>query len=223
MDLSELDKSVVNTIDSIKYKSKTKTLKVSDKITIDWEGVLPEPPANTSEETKKELGYLHLLTSNLTPENRGLVKLVDKEPLDLYKPIFDKIGEKLPLKEFKKANTILEPIIKNLKDKFNRPRPKQLGDIMGFDIKVIETSTHHTPAYPSGHTAYAAIAAYLFADMYPYYSSEFFKMIGLAGFARCLQGVHYPSDNEASMVITGAVWQDIRYKLFPQLEPYGSK
>ena len=56
MDLSELDKSVVNTIDSIKYKSKTKTLKVSDKITIDWESVLPEPPANTSEETKKELG-----------------------------------------------------------------------------------------------------------------------------------------------------------------------
>ena len=133
------------------------------------------------------------------------------------------MGKRLPLKEFKKANTILEPIIKNLKDKFNRPRPKQLGDIMGFDIKVIETGTHHTPAYPSGHTAYAAIAAYLFADMYPYYSSEFFKMIGLAGFARCLQGVHYPSDNEASMVITGAVWQDIRYKLFPELEPYRSK
>ena len=110
MDLSELDKSVINTIDSIKYKSKTKTLKVSDKITIDWEGVLPEPPANTSEETKKELGYLHLLTNNLTPENRGLVKLVDKEPLDLYKPIFEKMGKRLPLKEFKKANMLVSSI-----------------------------------------------------------------------------------------------------------------
>jgi hypothetical protein len=29
--------------------------------------------------------------------------------------------------------------------------------------------------------------------------------------------VHYPSDNEASMVISGAIWEDLRYKLFPNL------
>ena len=92
--------------------------------------------------------------------------------------------------------------------------------IMDINIKVTRTKTHQTPAYPSGHTAYAALGAYLFADMYPSYSSEFFKMINLAGLARCLQGVHYPSDNEASMVISGAIWQDIRYKLFPELQPY---
>jgi len=48
-------------------------------------------------------------------------------------------------------------------------------------------------------------------------------MINLAGFARCLQGVHYPSDNEASMVISGAIWQDVRYKLFPNLQHYRSR
>jgi len=109
-----------------------------------------------------------------------------------------------------------------LKHKFNRPRPKQLGDLLNYKINVTESRTHHTPAYPSGHTVYAALGAYLFSDMYPHKSSEFFKMISLAGLARCLQGVHYPSDNEASMVISGAIWQDVRYKLFPQLEPYRS-
>ena len=49
---------------------------------------------------------------------------------------------------------------------------------------------------------------------------KFFRKISDAGLARCLQGVHYPSDNEASMVISSAIWQDLRYKLFPDLEPY---
>ena len=221
--ISEINKSVSNTIDSIKYTDKPKTFKVSNILTIDWEGVLPEPPANTSNETKRELEYLQTLTRNLTVGAKNLIHLVDKEPLDLYKPIFQKLGKPIPVKDFKKAYNIIDPIIMNLKHKFNRPRPKQLGDVMDFDINVTKTGTHSTPAYPSGHTAYAAIASYLFADMYPHYSSEFFKMVGVAGHARCLQGVHYPSDNEASMVITGAVWQDVRYNLFPELQPYRSQ
>jgi len=221
--ISEFNKSLSSTIDSVVYTKSIKTWEVSDLITIDWENVLPKPPKNTSEETKKELEYLQSITSNLSYEDRGLVKLVDKEPLDLYKPIFTKMGQPIPKKDFEKIWKIADPIIMNLKHKFNRPRPKQLGDLLDYRINVIETETHHTPAYPSGHTVYAALGAYLFSDMYPQHSSHFFEMIGLAGLARCLQGVHYPSDNEASMVISGAIWQDIRYNLFPNLRPYRSR
>ena len=222
MKISELDKSLLNRLDSIKYTEKTKTWKVSKTLTINWKGVLPSPPKNTSEETRHELEYLQEITSNLSIDEKNLIHLVDINPLDLYNPIFKKMGKPIPSKDFYKVWKILEPVILNLKHKFNRPRPKQLGDLMGYDINVTETGSHNTPAYPSGHTAQAAIAAYLFADMYPQASSEFFGMISQAGLARCLQGVHYPSDNEASMVITGALWQDIRYKLFPQLKPYRS-
>tara|TARA_Y100000356_G_C11226834_1_gene272473 strand:- start:378 stop:1049 length:672 start_codon:yes stop_codon:yes gene_type:complete len=220
--ISEFNKSLSSRLDSVVYTDKTRTWKVPKIITIDWEGVLPEPPKNTSEETKKELQYLEKLTSKLGYEEKNLIDLVDKEPLDLYKPIFSKMGKPIPKKDFEKIWKISEPIINNLKHKFNRPRPKQLGDLLNYKINVTESRTHHTPAYPSGHTVYAALGAYLFSDMYPHKSSEFFKMISLAGLARCLQGVHYPSDNEASMVISGAIWQDVRYKLFPQLEPYRS-
>ncbi len=220
--ISEINKSIASSIDSVVYKENLKNRKVSSIITIDWGGVKQEPPKNTAEETRKELEYLQSLTSNLSYEEKNLVHLVDKEPLDLYKPIFDSMGQPIPKKEFKKLYNIADPIITNLKNKFNRPRPKQLGDLLDYRINVIETKTHHTPAYPSGHTIYAALGAYLFSDMHPHRSSEFFKMIEVAGFARCLQGVHYPSDNEASMVISGAIWQDVRYKLFPNLQTHRS-
>ena len=82
------------------------------------------------------------------------------------------------------------------------------------------TETIHTPSYPSGHSAYAAICAYLLAAMYPEHSSHFFGHVGEVSMARMKQGVHYPSDTEASMVITGAIWEDIRYKMFPSLKQF---
>ena len=220
--ISEINKSISLRLDSIVYTDKPKTWKVSKHITIDWEGVLPAPHKNTSEETKYELKYLESLTKNLNYEEKNLVTLVDKEPLELFVPIFKKIGQPIPKEDFQKIWKIAEPLVMNLKHKFNRPRPKQLGDLLNIKVNVTETDTHQTPAYPSGHTVYTAMGAYLFSDMYPHHSSEFFKTINLSGLARCLQGVHYPSDNEASMVISGAIWQDVRYKLFPNLKPFRS-
>lgn len=220
MKIVDLDKAFSENINSVKYTDSKKSWKVSDRITIDWRNVLPDPPANNSKETRKELEYLQAITKNLTISDRNLIELVDKEPLDLYASVLKSHGLKMPNLDFDKIWNIARPIIMNLKHQYNRPRPEQLAERLGFKVNVVKTKTHQTPAYPSGHTAYAAMGAYLLADMYPELSSDFFKKIGEAGLARCLQGVHYPSDNEASMVISGAIWQDIRYKLFPDLEPY---
>jgi hypothetical protein len=218
--ISKINKSLAERIDKAVYTDNPQTWKVSKSITIDWKNILPEPPKNNSQETKKELGYLAEITDNLSISDKNLVSLVDNEPLDLYNDILRRHGLKMPRDEFKKVWDISLPIIMNLKHQFNRPRPEQLAKFYGLTINVIETKTHQTPAYPSGHTAYAAMGAYLLSDMYPEHSGEFFSKVGDAGHARCLQGVHYPSDNEASMVITGAIWQDIRYKMFPELKPY---
>ena len=68
---------------------------------------------------------------------------------------------------------------------------------------------NHRPPKAAGSNQLAA--------KYPAHSEHFFNKVSTAGMARMLMGVHYPSDNEASMIITGAVWEDIRYKLFPEL------
>ncbi len=220
MKIVDLDKAFSENINSVKYTDSKKSWKVSNGITIDWKNVLPKPPENNSEETRKELQYLQSITKSLSTADENLIYLVDKEPLDLYNGILKEYNLQMPKTAFDKVWNITRPIIMNLKHQYNRPRPEQLAERLGFKVNVVKTKTHHTPAYPSGHTAYAAMGAYLLADMYPELSSDFFRKIGEAGLARCLQGVHYPSDNEASMVISGAIWQDIRYKLFPDLEPY---
>lgn len=211
------DKVVKEQLRSIKYTDNPKTWDVSDKITIAWDDILPDPPSNDSDVTKKELVYLSELTRNRSNSQIELIKLVDKEPNDLYHKTLKRLNLEFPQDIFDKSWNILKNIIKNLKHQHNRPRPYQISDKYGIAINLLDSKTAQTPAYPSGHTAYAALGAYILAAKYPAHSEHFFDKVSTAGMARMLMGVHYPSDNEASMIITGAVWEDIRYKLFPEL------
>tara|TARA_Y100000385_G_C13075412_1_gene631179 strand:- start:306 stop:965 length:660 start_codon:yes stop_codon:yes gene_type:complete len=207
------DDNISAKINSIKYGKSDRTWKVSNKITIGWKSVLPEPPANNSDFTRMELNKIAAMTKELKSEQVDLVKMVDTNPRSVFEKMIKEHNLKYHKDEVDKAWAITKPVILNLKWKFNRPRPYQLAEVYGVDIKVLETDTHHTPAYPSGHSAEAAIMGYLLAEYYPEHSTEIFNKIDLAAKARVLQGVHYPSDNDASMVITGALWQDIKHDI----------
>lgn len=210
----DVNVEISNKIDQLKYTDfveyKEKPDKISDKITIDWKEILSKPPVNTSEETVKELRYLSQLTDSLTPSQRVLVDLVDSEPLDLFRPIVKRYGLHLDQDVFDEIWNITEPVVMSLKNMYNRPRPNQLAGVYGLKINVVESETYHTPAYPSGHTVYTAMGALLLDSLYPEFSDQFFQQIGMAGYARILQGVHYPSDNRSAIVIANAIWEDIR-------------
>ena len=121
-------------IDNMKYGEQKKEWKVSDKITIGWEAVLPEPPENSSEFTKSELSIISTLTSSISSEQMDLIKMVDEEPNTVFEKMFKKYGIKKPQEEFKKAWAITYPIIMNLKWQFNRARPYQLAHY--YDIEL---------------------------------------------------------------------------------------
>ena len=211
--INKANTEVTTSVRNIKYGEGTRTWEVSDKVTIGWKNVLPMPPENTSDFTIQELMKMSELTQTLTSQEKDLVYMVDDNPSHVFAKMIKKHGLKDHSEEFKRTWNITKPIIMNLKWKFNRPRPYQLAKAYGISIKVLETKTHQTPAYPSGHTAWAAMMGYILAEHYPEHSSEIFDKIDLAGKARVLQGVHYPSDNDASMVITGALWQDIKHDI----------
>ena len=217
MDSNKVIQQFAKKIDNLTYTDTPKQVEVSKDITIGWKTVLPKPQANTSHRTLMELEYLSKLTKDLNIKQKNLIQIVDNEPLDLFTDILKKNNLDFDRSDFDKIWSISKPVVMNLKNQYNRPRPEQLAPFFGIEINVTRTFTHKTPAYPSGHTAYAAFAAYLLSDMYPKLSNQFFSQIGIVGYARCLQGVHYPSDNEASMIISGAIWENIRYKLFPDL------
>jgi len=211
------DKFVADQIRNIKYTDSPKIQSVSDHITIAWDDILPDPPSNDSEITKREVLYLSRLTKNRSNSQLDLIKLVDEEPNDLYHKTLKGLNLEFPNDIFQKSWSIINPVIQNLKNIHNRPRPYQLADKYGVSINLFDSKTAQTPAYPSGHTAYAALGACILAAKYPQFAEHFFDKVSTAGMARMLMGVHYPSDNEASMIITGALWEDIRYKLFPEL------
>lgn len=212
-------KNFKSKIDSIVYTEEVETYPISKEITFGWESVLSPPPSNTSEVTIKELKYLEQLTKNINIKQRSLIDIVDNEPIDIFKPILKKYNLKFDFTNFEKVWNVSKNVILNVKYKFNRPRPEQLADYFGVKINVIQSKTAETPAFPSGHTCYSALCCYLLADTFPEQSSEFFSQVGVSGYARCLQGVHYPSDNEASMTLSGAIWENIKYKMFPDLYP----
>lgn len=216
----QADESMLKNIDNLVYTEEKPSVDIqfSDLVSINPQSVLTEPPKNTSDVTKSEIKQISELTQSLTVAQKNLVMLVDKDPNLLFIDLLGSSILPLPMAKFKKSWNILEPIIKSLKNKFNRPRPEQLVAVFprfygDLSINVIQTKTHQTPAYPSGHTAYATLMASMLSDIYPSQSSKFYEIANLAGHARVLQGVHFPSDNDAAMVVTSAVWQDIKHKI----------
>lgn len=180
---------------------------------IDLFNIVPEPNKNSSTETKNELLYLQGLTKSLTQSQVDLIYRVDDDPMRLFKDFI--LDNKLDFStQFFTAMyyTCVIAIVDHLKFYYNRARPYQLAEHYQIKINRVVTKTHGTPAYPSGHTMYAALIAEILADKYPKYKSNLDAIVDMSGKARELQGVHYPSDNEAAKKIIKTI--------YPQLKQY---
>lgn len=178
---------------------------------IDIKDIVPPPPKNSSLTTKKELEQISKATKSRSRKEIDLVNVVDKEPLELFYR-FLKGGRKFNQAKFDEFYNVLEQYVYALKYYHNRARPEQLAPYMNLGIDVLYTETHHTPSYPSGHTMYSELAAHMLSDDYPEYREEFFELSKYCGLARILQGVHYPSDNKASIVAVEKLYPLIKEK-----------
>lgn len=168
-------------------------------VKIDWLKIIDAPPKNSSVKTTRELSAISKATVNRTSKEVDLVIKVDKDPNTLFIDFLEKKNLKFPKSKFLTFYDLLEPYIYGLKYHFNRARPEQLAPYHNINLKVMYTDTHHTPSYPSGHTMYAELAARILSDQYPQYKTEFIEISKFCGLARVLQGVHFPSDNDASV------------------------
>lgn len=180
---------------------------------IDLFNIVDKPKANSSKQTLNELQYISKLSNNRSQKDINLIYIVDKNPINLYDPIIKKHKLEFDYQLFYKIyNTCLLSIIGHLKFYYNRARPFQIAEALDIKINRIVTKTHHTPSYPSGHTMYAALIAELLIDRYPDHKSKIESITKQVGLGRVLQGVHYPSDNIASIQIVKS--------LFPNLKKY---
>jgi len=179
-------------------------------ISFDYFSRLDPPASNQSDATKKDLYTVVNSTVNIPEHVIETILTIDKDPLFIYKNVLLTHKVEFPQEEFDQLYNILRPIIKDIKIFYNRPRPYQLSEFYNLKINVIETDTHHTPSYPSGHVAYAKLAELLLIEKYPTLKDKFEKMTDKVKLARIKQGVHYPSDNEGSIQLVNNIYNDIK-------------
>jgi hypothetical protein len=216
----ELGNSIVESIDNIKFSTdkdfeywKKNPYPIVVGLDIDWKNLIPNPPPNRSEQTKSELRQVQLVSTNRTDAEVKLVYEVDKDPGLIFVPFLEDKDLPYPKEEIEAYWSVIYPLVMNVKWFYNRPRPYQLGPKYGMEIKYIRTETHNTPAYPSGHTSYGHLVSLVLSEKYPEYAKEFKVLSDQTGEARVLQGVHYPSDNDAAVKLTNNIWRDIKYKI----------
>ena len=177
---------------------------------IDLFNIIDEPPKNSSIATKKELEHIHELTKSRSKEDKDLIYLADEDPILLFYPLIKELNLKFDKQLFRSAYYhCLIAIIDHLKHFYNRARPIQIAEKLDIPIDVIVTSTHHTPSYPSGHTMYAAFIGELLKKDYPEHTNKIDQLVRKTGYARVLQGVHYPSDNIAAIKIVNKIFPNI--------------
>lgn len=184
---------------------------------IDLFDIVEHPQKNSSAETLREIQYISQATNNRSQQDVDLVYTVDQDPLLLFDPVIKELNLNFDRELFSQAYyRCLIAIVDHLKYFYNRARPFQVAELLNIKIDRIITKTHHTPSYPSGHTMYAALIGEFLKYDYPQHSTKFDALVKQTGLARVLQGVHYPSDNAASIQIVKTIFPNIK-KYFSEI------
>lgn len=209
----------VKKINTLHYKNYTnpsnRPTELETALNFSYLDYIPPPHSNSSTETKEEIDEIINSTKDLPDYVIETILLIDKDPLIIYKSLLGTRSLEFPQEEFDILYNILFDVIKDTKIYFNRPRPNQISEFYDINIPVINTGTHHTPSYPSGHVAYATLAEILLSKLYPDLSTNFKEITDKVKLARIKQGVHFSSDNDASY--------NFVYSIFDQLVNYSKR
>lgn len=202
-----------NKIESLTYNSSLVERPMAALVDFDYKKILEKPPENTSVAVQKELKLIAYETANRRKQDYDLIYRMDQDMDSFFEDFLKSRGFPYPQSYINKFYSIVEPILMNTKNYWNRPRPSQLA--MFYDIKIdrIVTNTINTASYPSGHTVYSQLVANILSDIYPSLSNELNDIAQLTGMARVKQGVHYPSDNKASIIFSNYVFLKLKNKL----------
>jgi hypothetical protein len=176
---------------------------------INWKNILLPPPSNLSKITYRELQLLSQLTQSRTQKDIQLVYNIDKDMDTPFELLCKSYEVEYPRADIKAFYDLIRPILLNVKGYYNRPRPAQLAKYLNIPIDVIVTDTHHTASYPSGHTVYSKLSSLILKDRYSQIDqTKLDNIVNIVKRARMLQGVHYPSDCDASLLFTTVLFNE---------------
>jgi hypothetical protein len=165
------------------------------------------PPSNNSFDTMLEVKEL-----NKIPLNKDFVKKHDD-----MSSAFKALAMKKGIKDYDQDisdNLIKEsaPVIIELKNYFNRPRPKVVAEKSNITMQDIEMDSMKTPSYPSGHSAQGFLIALVLGDKYPRHRSAFKSLAKKISYSRRVAHAHYKSDSKFGELLGKSMYKHIKNK-----------
>jgi len=193
------------------YLSEQQVKTISDGVTF---------PANSSDQTRKELDYLFDLQSRRTPQQKERVEFLadigywpqinllqshndyEQNLKDLFFEGREINGDWCTAENFPHISKLLQGIMQDMrimeftvKYKLLRPRPYHL------ERRLEPLARINSPSFASGHTLWAFIQACTWSEIIPQKRTDFIALAEEIRRSREIMGIHYPSDNEASRQI----------------------
>ena len=162
------------------------------------------PPADNSFRTMQEVKELLKI-----PINKKFIKDKD-DSLKTFKLTADKVNVDIPVALIDRLIDSSVPVIMDLKNFFNRPRPKEIALKLGIDFPNVELNSMKTPSYPSGHSAQAFLIGYLLSDMFPKYKEQFMKTAKDISYSRNVARCHYRTDSKFGEYLGKEMYNYIR-------------
>jgi hypothetical protein len=201
-------------IENLGYYTGYSFLPIPDSVDFDWKNILAAPPSNTSKTTIGELNKISIASRHRSQTELELVKNIDENPDLYFIELCGQYGVEYPIDSIQEFYAIIKPILLNIKGLWNRPRPAQLAKYFDIPIDVYVTDTHHTASYPSGHTVYSSLIAKILKHHYHKIDQKKLDiLVDNTAKARVLQGVHFFSDNKASLLLTEVLFDKLKDKI----------
>jgi acid phosphatase (class A) len=162
---------------------------------------LPNPPRNSSEQTREELNTLLDYRQSRTPAQENAIRS-EINLLDTFLGPY-RIGDLFDSKSFPKTAALLGGSFHDLgvvilreKETFDRVRPSFLDTRI---TPLIDIPGH--PAYPSGHSTQSHFVALVLGTLDPSNAETYWKRADRIALDREIAGIHYPSDSTAGVLL----------------------
>ena len=156
-------------------------------------------PSAGSDQHKKDMRIVKYYHDNKTLNDEFLKDSHDSMN-KLFKNFCKENKININWKHIKKIKKEVDDIVGHLKEKFERPRPKE--------ILKLEDSEHYSSipdmksySFPSGHTAAAYFLCDLISHKFPNHRKGLRKLASSIAQSRIENGVHYPTDVLSGKII----------------------
>jgi hypothetical protein len=172
-----------------------------------------KPPSDNSFTTMQEIKEV-----NAIPMNKSSVKKYDEIEtvfMDILKKnnaFKDKSIEKNTITVLGSLIEKSYPIVKKLKDYFNRPRPKVIAKKMNIKIKDYELPSMNTASYPSGHSVQGTLIAKVLSDKWPMLKGELIRAGKKISDSRRVAKAHYKSDSKLGELMGNDMYKYLKSK-----------